>query len=145
MKALYEMTKRFTAEWAIRPFIEQNPKKTLELLRCELEIRKGELEENWHYASLEKIFIENRIYRDIEECETWEEIIATIHKGLKPYTKQFIRAVTEEDVAKLTEIKIKRISKFDAKKAEDYIAKLDGLIDDCQEKLDTLTETDRCY
>jgi topoisomerase-4 subunit A len=111
----------------------------------ELLIELNELREEWHFASLEKIFIEKRIYRDIEECETWEEIIATIHKGLKPYTKQFIRAVTDEDVTRLTEIKIKRISRFDSKKADDYMAKLDGLIDDCQEKMDNLTETAIAY
>src|SRR5690606_25556749 len=78
---------------------------TKDLLQKELEIRKSELQEQWHFASLEKIFIENRIYRDIEECETWEAIIETIHKGLKPYTKHLIREVTDEDVSKLTEIK----------------------------------------
>jgi topoisomerase-4 subunit A len=130
---------------SVDELLRQSTEHTRELIKLELLIELSELKEEWHFASLEKIFIENRIYRDIEECETWEEIIATIHKGLKPYTKQFIREVTDEDVAKLTEIKIKRISKFDAKKAEDHIAKLDGLIDDCQEKLDALTETAIAY
>jgi topoisomerase-4 subunit A len=130
---------------SVDELLRQSTEHTRELIKLELLIELSELKEEWHFASLEKIFIEKRIYRDIEECETWEEIIATIHKGLKPYTKQFIREVTDEDVAKLTEIKIKRISKFDAKKAEDHIAKLDGLIDDCQEKLDALTETAIAY
>jgi topoisomerase-4 subunit A len=130
---------------SVDELLRQSTEHTRELIKLELLIELNELREEWHFASLEKIFIEKRIYRDIEECETWEEIIATIHKGLKPYTKQFIRAVTDEDVTRLTEIKIKRISRFDSKKADDYMAKLDGLIDDCQEKMDNLTETAIAY
>jgi topoisomerase-4 subunit A len=130
---------------SVDELLRHSTEHTKELIKLELLIELSELKEEWHFASLEKIFIEKRIYRDIEECETWEEIIATIHKGLKPFTKQFIREVTDEDVARLTEIKIKRISKFDAKKADDHMAKLDGLIDDCQEKLDALTETAIAY
>jgi topoisomerase-4 subunit A len=100
---------------------------TQELLRRELQIRLGELEENWHFSSLEKIFIEKRIYRNIEECETWEAVMETIHKGLKPYKKMFFRDITDEDVTRLTEIKIKRISRFDAFKADEHIS---GLEDD---------------
>lgn len=114
---------------------------TRELIRRELEIELGELREQWHFASLEKIFIEKRIYRKIEECETWDEIMDTIHKGLKPHTKHLLRAVTDEDVTRLTEIKIKRISKFDSFKADEHLAKLEGNIDGVQAKLDNLTET----
>ena len=98
---------------------------TQELLRRELQIRLAELEEDWHFSSLEKIFIEKRIYRNIEECETWEEVIDSIHKGLKPYKKKFFREITDEDVARLTEIKIKRISKFDSFKADEHIKGVD--------------------
>jgi len=115
------------------------------LIGRELEIQLNELQESWHFASLEKIFIEKRIYRDIEECETWEEIISTIHKGLKPHTKKFLRAVTDDDVARLTEIKIKRISKFDSNKANDFIAKLEAEIALVKEKLEQLTETTIAY
>ena len=97
---------------------------TKELLKLELEIRLRELQENWHLSSLEKIFIEKRIYRDIEECETWESVIETIDKGLNPYKKLLLREVTREDIIKLTEIKIKRISKFDVKRADEYIKSL---------------------
>ncbi len=98
---------------------------TVHLLTRELEIRKNELEESWHMASLEKIFIENKIYQRIEECETYEAIIKTIDHGLEPFKKQLLRDVTREDIIKLTEIKIKRISRFDAKKADEYIAALE--------------------
>lgn len=94
---------------------------TKELLKRELEIKQAELNEKWHFSSLEKIFIEKRIYRDIEEAETWEAVIATIDKGLAPYKKLFKREITEDDIVRLTEIKIKRISKFDAKKADEEI------------------------
>ena len=119
--------------------------RTRYLIGRELEIQLNELQESWHFASLEKIFIEKRIYRDIEECETWEEIISTIHKGLKPHTKKFLRAVTDDDVARLTEIKIKRISKFDSNKANDFIAKLEAEIALVKEKLEQLTETTIAY
>ena len=87
---------------------------TVELLKKELQIRMNELHEAWHMSSLEKIFIENRIYHDIEECETWPSVIETIDKGLDPFKKLLLREVTEEDIVKLTEIKIKRMAKFDA-------------------------------
>jgi topoisomerase-4 subunit A len=110
---------------------------TKELLRRELEIKKGELEEKWHHASLEKIFIENRIYRDIEECESFEEVITTIDSGLKKYVAtpsdplkvgdnrlMMMRDITEEDIVKLTEIRIKRISKYNKFKADEMMAQL---------------------
>jgi topoisomerase-4 subunit A len=114
--------------------------RTVSLLKWELEIRKGELEEEWHFASLEKIFIENRIYRDIEECETWDAIIETIHAGLKPHIKHLLREVTNEDVARLTEIRIKRISRFDGFKADEKIAALEGEIEQVKHHLEHLVD-----
>ena len=101
---------------------------TVELLKRELEIQLNELEEQWHFASLERIFIENRIYRDIEEEETWVGVIAAIDKGLQPHIKHLKRAVTEEDIVRLTEIRIKKISKFDIDKAKQYIESLEDKI-----------------
>lgn len=102
---------------------------TVELLKSELEIQLNELEEQWHFASLERIFIENRIYRDIEEEETWEGVIAAIDKGLQPFTKHLKRAVNEEDIVRLTEIRIKKISKFDIDKAKQFIESLEDKIE----------------
>ena len=113
---------------------------TVELLKAELEIQLGELEEQWHFASLERIFIENRIYRDIEEEETWEGVIAAIDKGLKPHTKNLKRAVTEEDIVRLTEIRIKRISKFDLEKAQQLIESLDERIAQTKHHLEHLVD-----
>ena len=91
----------------VSKILKQNTEQTVELLKQELEIRRGELMEKILFSSLERIFIENRIYRDIEECETWEAVIETIDAGLEPYKKQFYREITEEDIVRLTEIKIK--------------------------------------
>lgn len=103
---------------------------TVELLTKELEIQLNELEEQWHFASLERIFIENRIYRDIEEEETWEGVITAIDKGLKPFTSHLKRPVNNDDIVRLTEIRIKRISKFDIDKAKQLIESLEDKIKD---------------
>jgi topoisomerase-4 subunit A len=113
---------------------------TRDLLRQELEIRKGELQEAWHMSSLEKIFIENRIYNDIEECETWKAILETIDKGLEPFKPRLMREVTRDDLVKLTEIRIKRISKYDSKKADEYIRKLEKEMEEVESKLARLTK-----
>lgn len=96
-------------------------RQTVDLLKQELEIRRNELLEKILFSSLEKIFIENRIYRKIEECETWEDVLLTIDKGLQPFKKQFYRTITTDDIVRLTEIKIKRISKFDSFKADELM------------------------
>lgn len=113
---------------------------TKELLKRELEIERDELENKWHFSSLEKIFIEKRIYRDIEECETWEAVLKAIDQGLEPYKKLLKREVTQEDIVKLTEIRIKRISKFDAKKADEAINELDKQIKQINKNLKQLTQ-----
>ena len=131
---------------------------TKELLRMELEIRKGELEEKLHFASLEKIFIKNRIYREIEECESWEEVISTIAKELKKYVVtpsdrkkkgdkrlRLLRDITEDDIARLTEIKIKRISKYNSFKADELIARLQEELKQVKHDLKHLTEYTIAY
>ncbi len=100
--------------------------RTVELLRQELEIELDELRGQWHFASLERIFIENRIYRDIEEESTWEGVIRAIDEGLKPHIAHLKRPVVEEDIVRLTEIRIKRISKFDIDKAQQKIEALEA-------------------
>lgn len=120
--------------------LRQSTDHTLELLRRELEIKLHELQEQWHFASLERIFIENRIYRDIEEEETWEGVISAIDKGLQPHVKHLIREVTEEDIVRLTEIRIKRISKFDIDKAQQKIEALEGEIEQVKHQLDNIVD-----
>ena len=109
--------------------------KTVALLKKELEIKLNELEEQWHFASLERIFIEKRIYRDIEEEETWEGVISAIDKGLKPFIAHLKRPVTREDIIRLTEIRIKRISKFDLDKAQQKIEALEDQIAEVKHSL----------
>jgi len=113
---------------------------TVDLLKQELEIQLNELEEQWHFASLERIFIENRIYRDIEEETTWKGVIKAIDKGLKPHIKHLKRAITEEDIVRLTEIKIKKISKFDIDKAKQFIESLEEKIAQVKHNLANLVD-----
>ncbi len=108
---------------------------TMALLKRELEIRQDELMEKILFSSLEKIFIENRIYRDIEECESWEEVITTIDKGLTPFKPQFYREITRDDIVRLTEIKIKRISKYDGFKADELMRDLEAELDEVRNNL----------
>jgi topoisomerase IV subunit A len=98
------------------------------LLEWELKIEKKELEEKWHFASLERLFIEKKMYKKIEDCETWEEVLETIAKALKPFAKTFIRPITQDDIIRLTEIRIKRISKFNKFQADEYILQLEQSI-----------------
>ena len=124
----------------VTEMLQRSTDNTVELLKQELEIQLHELEEQWHFASLERIFIENRIYRDIEEEETWEGVIAAIDKGLKPHTKHLKREVTVEDITRLTEIRIKRISKFDLDKAKQHIESLEDRIKETKNYLENLVE-----
>ena len=124
----------------VTELLRLSAERTRSLLKLELEIELGELQEKWHFSSLEKIFIENRIYRDIEECETWEEILSAIHAGLKPHIKHLLREVTDEDVTRLTEIRIKRISKFDGFKADQLIEGLEADIEQVKYHLANLTD-----
>lgn len=124
----------------VNKILEYNTKQTKELLRRELEIRKGELLEKLLFSSLEKIFIENRIYRDIEECTTWDAVLEAIDKGLDPYKPDFYREITQDDLIRLTEIKIKRISKFDSFKADELMKRLQEELKEVNHHLNHLTD-----
>ncbi|MBK6905356.1 MAG: DNA gyrase/topoisomerase IV subunit A [Saprospirales bacterium] len=139
--------------FSVEEMLEINTQNTRDLLRLELEILQRELHEKWHFASLEKIFIEKRIYRDIEECETWEAVLETIDKGLRKYVLtpgqkpkpsdtrlRLMRDISEEDLVRLTEIKIKRISKFNSFQADEYIADLEKQLEQVRFDLDNLTD-----
>lgn len=124
----------------VNDILRQNTMQTKDLLGMELNIRKGELMESILYTSLEKIFIENRIYRKIEEAETWEAVLETIDKGLKPFKKLFYRDINRDDLIRLTEIKIKRISKFDSFKADEAMKKLEDELKTVQSHIDKLND-----
>tara|TARA_R110002096_G_scaffold135456_2_gene287293 strand:- start:203256 stop:205871 length:2616 start_codon:yes stop_codon:yes gene_type:complete len=124
----------------VKEILKLSTDKTVELLRRELQIQLGELQEQWHFSSLERIFIEKKIYRDIEEAETWEEVISFIRKGLEPHIKNLIREVTDEDITRLTEIRIKRISKFDKNKADQHILDLEEKIEGVKNNLANIIE-----
>lgn len=122
----------------VSTILKHSADRTVSLLKQELEIRRGELQEEWHMSSLEKIFIEERIYHDIEESETWENVIETIDKGLKPFKKRLLRPVTREDIIQLTEIKIKRISRYDVKKADEHIKGLETELQEVNNHLNNI-------
>jgi topoisomerase-4 subunit A len=124
----------------VNEILKYNTSQTLALLKQELQIRKGELMEKILFSSLERIFIENRIYRDIEKSETWEDVIATIDKGLKPHKKKFYREITTDDIVRLTEIRIKRISRFDAFKADELLKDLQKELKETEHHLKNLVE-----
>lgn len=113
---------------------------TVNILKKELEIRLMELEDQWHNFSLERIFIENKIYRNIEKEETWEGVLKAIRDGITPFTKILKREVTNDDIARLTDIKIKRISKFDIDKAKEKIENLEDQISEVKANLGNLIE-----
>jgi topoisomerase-4 subunit A len=143
---------------AVEDLLEISTFNTKNLLGLELEIRKNELLEKLHFASLEKIFIEERIYRDIEECETWEAVLEAVEAGLRKYVRTpnekeqtdddrllLLRDITEEDLIRLTEIKIKRISKFNSFKADEQIAKLKEELQEVEHHLANLTDFTIAY
>ena len=114
--------------------------RTVQLLKSELEIQLRELDEQWHFLSLERIFIENKIYRDIEDKTTRDDVLKAVDDGLKPFTKNLKRAVTEEDILRLLDIRIMRISKFDSNKAQDKIESLEGDIEQVKHDLEHLID-----
>ena len=124
----------------VSEILKRSTENTKELLRLELEYKKSDYENQWHYASLERIFIENRIYRDIENVETWKGVISAILNGLKPFTSHLKREVVEDDIVRLTDIKIKRISKFDIDKAQIKIEAIEDELDKIAFNLSNLTD-----
>lgn len=123
----------------VTEILKQSALMTKDLLLKELQILLGELNDKWHFSSLEKIFIENRIYRDIEECETWEAVIEAIDNGLDPFKKLLKREVTRDDIVRLTEIKIKRISKYDSFRADEEIKGLEDRIEETEKNIKNIT------
>lgn len=124
----------------VSEMLKRSTQQTVDLLKQELIVELNELEQQWHYLNLERIFIENKIYHDIEEEETWEGVLHAIDEGLKPHITHLKRAVTEEDLIRLTEIKIKRISKFDIDKAQEKIEVLEGDIEQVKYDLEHIVD-----
>ncbi len=124
----------------VSEILRRNVEHTRDLLRRELELRLSELEDDWHLSSLEKIFIEEKIFHDIEECTTWESVLETIDAGLEPFKPRLRRVVTQDDIIRLTEIKIKRISKFDSFKADEHIKGVEAEIRTVKDHLAHLTQ-----
>ena len=124
----------------VSEILRRSTEHTRELLKLELEYKRGDFENQWHYASLERIFIENRIYRDIEDVDTWEGVIKAISDGLQPFINKLKREIVKDDVIRLTEIKIKRISKFDIDKAKLRIQSIESELEQINYNLNNLTD-----
>ena len=123
----------------VSEILRRSVDKTVQLLKRELEIRLEELEQQWHWDSLERIFIEERIYRRIEKSQTWENVLAEIREGLKPFLKQLRREVTADDVTRLTEIRIKRISAYNRFQADEALKRIEAEIKETKHHLKHLT------
>jgi len=123
----------------VREILRRSVDRTAELLRRELEIRRGELAQQWHQESLERIFIEERIYRRIEKSRTWENVLAEIREGLRPFAKRLRREVDDDDIARLTEIRIKRISAYNRFEADERLKKIEGEAAEVRHALKHLT------
>ena len=124
----------------VSEILRRSVDRTVQLLKRELEIRLAELEQQWHWDSLERIFIEERIYRRIEKSNTWESVLAEIREGLRPFARTLRRAVTDEDIARLTEIRIKRISAFNRFQADEAMKKIEAEIKEVKHELRHLTD-----
>ena len=124
----------------VKEILRRSVDQTKALLKRELEIRLGELEQQWHWDSLERIFIEERIYRRIEKSTTWEEVISEIREGLKPFLKQLRRDVIDDDIARLTEIRIKRISAYNRFQADEAMKKTEAEMKEVKHHLKHLTD-----
>ena len=122
----------------VSEILRRNTDHTVSLLKKELEIELGELEEKWHFASLERIFIENEIYQEIKGKNSKEEVYAAIDKALIPFTKNLKREVTTEDIIRLTELPFMRISRYDRDKAEENILALEGKMEQVKHHLANL-------
>jgi topoisomerase-4 subunit A len=123
----------------VSEIVRRSAARTVQLLRRELEVRLGELEQQWHNDSLERIFIEERIYRRIEKSQTWDSVLREIREGLKPFAKSLRRAVSDEDIVRLTEIRIKRISAYNRFQADEAMKKTEGEIKEVRHHLKHLT------
>ena len=124
----------------VSDILKTSTENTRELLKEELEIELEELNNQWHNISLEKIFIENRIYRDIEDKTSWESVLSSIEEGLKPFTKKLRKQVSLDDIKKLTEIPIKKISKFDLNKVNEKLTSINTNIDEVKNNLEHITD-----
>ena len=124
----------------VRDILKISTDNTKDLLKKELEIQLNELENQWHSISLERIFIENRIYRDIEEKTTWDDVLSTIDSGLDPFKSKLKKDVTVDDIKKLTEIPIRKISKFDLDKVKDKLDSIEVNIEEVKNNLNHLVD-----
>lgn len=124
----------------VKDILKASTDRTLQLLKQELEIQLEELQQEWHFSSLEKIFIENKIYRLIEDCETWDSVVETVYKALQPFESQLLKPISTDDVIKLLELHIKRISKYNSFEADKHIKEIEVAIDETKNHLANIVQ-----
>ena len=124
----------------VNDLLQLSTHRTVDILKNELNWEKNNQESKWHLANLEKLFIENKIYRKIEDCNTWEAVLKAIELGLKPFEKELRKAITEDDIVRLTEIKIKKISKYDSDNNRKLIENIEFTLDEINNNLNNLND-----
>lgn len=127
-------------EMTVSDVLRANTAQLVEILKRELELREKKLLDDLHFRTLERIFIEERIYKKIEQCRTGEAVIAAVHEGFKPFRQQMLRDLTSEDVDRLLQVRIRRISLFDIQKHREEIEKVKGDLAETRKNLKNLTK-----
>ena len=127
-------------EMTVSEVLKANTAQLVALLKRELELKAKHLEDELHFRTLERIFIEERIYKKIEQCRTNEAVIAAVHEGFRPFRRQMLRELTAEDVERLLQVRIRRISLFDIQKHRDEMAKTKADLEETQRHLKNVTK-----
>jgi topoisomerase IV subunit A len=127
-------------ELTVSEVLQENTAQLVAILKRELELREKQLLDELHYRTLERIFIEERIYKKIEQCKTNEAVIAAVYEGFKPFKKELVREIVDADVEKLLQVRIRRISLFDISKHREEMEKTKAELEEVRKNLKTLTK-----
>src|SRR6185436_6832530 len=127
-------------EMTVTEVLQENTNQLVALMKRELELKESKLQDDLHFRTLERIFIEERIYKKIEQCRTNEAVLAAVHEGFRPFRRQLLRDLTNEDVERLLTVRIRRISLFDINKHREEIEKTKAELDEARKNMKGLTK-----
>jgi topoisomerase-4 subunit A len=127
-------------ELTVSDVLRENTTQLVEILKRELQLKEAKLQDELHFRTLERIFIEERIYKKIEQCKTNEAVVAAVHEGFKPFRKQLLRELTDADIDRLLQVRIRRISLFDINKHREEMEKVKAELDETRKSLKGLTK-----
>jgi topoisomerase-4 subunit A len=127
-------------ELTVSDVLRENTTQLVEILKRELQLKEAKLQDELHFRTLERIFIEERIYKKIEQCKTNEAVLAAVHDGFKPFRKQLLRELTDADIDRLLQVRIRRISLFDINKHREEMEKVKADLDETRKHLKNLTK-----